>query len=185
MSHIYGEFNSIKRGRICSEMPNFAGGLNMAPPMTTSEYLPNMKKAVSEVLEMSISNTNKHIGLVESGERKMQMVQIGGEYFYNEKITPEVLQKYLQQEKEWLQRYIESAQLAIQKQAEGFGRVALESGDLEVAVDNLNEAGILENPDIVSQLKDKMMKLKNSGDSADKLKLRRISEKILAIQANK
>jgi hypothetical protein len=29
------------------------------------------------------------------------------------------------------------------------------------------------------------MKLKNSGDSADKLKLRKISEKILAIQANK
>jgi hypothetical protein len=115
----------------------------------------------------------------------MQMVQVGGEYFWNEKITPEVLQKYLEQEKESLQREIESAQLVIQKQAEGFGKAALESGDLEVAVDNLNEAGILENPEIVSQLKDKMMKLKNSGDSADKLKLRKISEKILAIQANK
>lgn len=185
MSYIYGEMNSAKRGRICSEMPNFAGGLNVAPPMTTGEYLPNMKKAVDDVLEMAISNTNRHIGLVESGERKMQMVQIDGEYFYNEKITPEVLKKYLEQEREGLQRQIESARLFIQKQAEGFGRAALESDDLEVAVDNLNEAGILENPEIVSQLKDKMMKLKNSGDSADKLKLRKISEKILAIQANK
>lgn len=185
MSYIYGEIGSVKRGRLWSEMPNFAGGFNMAPPMTTSEYLPNMKKAFSGVLEEAIASTNEHIRLVESGERKMQMVQIDGEYFYNEKITPEVLQKYLEQEKEGLQRQIESAQLVIQKQAEGFGRSALESGDLEVAVDNLNESGILQNPDIVSQLKDKMMKLKNSGDSADKLKLRKISEKILAIQANK
>lgn len=182
MSYIYAEGNGVKKGRIYSEMPNFAGGFNMAPPMTTSEYLPNMKKAFGEVLEKSITSTNEHIRLVESGERKMQMVQIDGEYFYNEKITPEVLQKYLEQEKEGLQRQIESAQLVIQKQAEGFGRSALESGDLEVAVDNLNEAGILQNPDIVSQLKDKMMKLKNSGDSADKFKLRKISEKILAIQ---
>lgn len=113
------------------------------------------------------------------------MVQVDGEYFYNERIARSSTKIFGTRKKEGLQREIESARLVIQKQAEGFGRAALESGDLEVAVDNLNESGILENPDIVSQLKDKMMKLKNSGDSADKLKFRKISEKILAIQANK
>jgi len=73
----------------------------------------------------------------------------------------------------------------LQKHAEGFGRAALEAGDLAVSVDNLNEAGVLENPEVLTAIKGRMEELKKSGKVEDAVKLRQVSERLLAIQAKK
>jgi len=61
----------------------------------------------------------------------------------------------------------------------------MENKDLEVAIPNLEAAGVLENSDVVAQLRQQMMELKNSGTPADKLKLRKVSEQLLAIKTKK
>jgi hypothetical protein len=59
------------------------------------------------------------------------------------------------------------------------------AADLAVSDDNLNEAGVLENPEVLTAIKGRMEELKKSGKVEDAVKLRQVSERLLAIQAKK
>ena len=110
-------------------------------------------------------------------------MEIDGKWVYGDR--PEDVEKYVAQEQAKLEERKKSLKLFIEKQAGGFGWAAMENKDLEAAIPNLEAAGVLENSDVVVQLRQQMMELKNSGTPADKLKLRKISEQLLAIRAKK
>jgi len=73
---------------------------------------------------------------------------------------------------------IEESQENARIHLRGFGKAALEAGDLIPAIDSLDYSGNLEDPEIISEVKKRMEKLKKSKKSEDKETLLRTSKKL-------
>jgi len=105
--------------------------------------------------------------------------------WYDAKSKPEEIQADVEQARQRIEGATRDGQFSLRKHAEGFGRAALEAGDIAVAIDNLDAGGVLESPDVVGVLRAKLVELKESPKAEDKIKLRKASEKLLAIQTRR
>ena len=76
---------------------------------------------------------------------------------------------------------LEGLRLGSQLQARGFGKAALEAGDLIPAIDCLQFSGDLKKPEVVSKVKKRMEDLKKSKESEDKELLIEASKKLIEI----
>jgi hypothetical protein len=175
------DLNKISEGKSWAELPGFGGWMQVEVPKSAKEYLPNMVRAYTGFVEKWNNEDDEYISLLKEGKRKV----VYGTGITKNGRSPEETAKEIDFYEKRKQERTEMLNLFIKKQAEGFGKIALENGDLLVALDGLDTAGILENPEITSQLKEQMMTLKNSGSTEDKIKLRKVAEQLLAIKSNK
>ena len=177
----YSTGNDVRTGHWLANFPAFNGPGDMEPIQNTEEYLLRIAERINTNIAFNTKFTEDYISRIRNNPETFMKNMPG----YPDVSTVEGQQAEIARQEEYLRNRQEQAQLFIRKQAEGFGRAALEAGDIAVAVDNLDATGILENPEIISALKTRMVELKASRNLGDQSTLRKTSEKLLAIQARK
>jgi hypothetical protein len=179
------ETNSVRKGMVDNEFPNFSGWVKMETPRTADEYLQNMGRAINDSTESGNKYwRDEYIPNRTAGKLHSPWVGDKGGW-YDAKSKPEEIQADVEQARQRIEGATRDGQFSLRKHAEGFGRAALEAGDIAVAIDNLDAGGVLESPDVVGVLRAKLVELKESPKAEDKIKLRKASEKLLAIQTRR
>ena len=85
--------------------------------------------------------------------------------------------KRIENEMKYYQDRMKGTEIGAKLQMRGFGKSALESGDLEVAIDSLNFSGDLRNEEILSSLKEKLSTLQTENPERAK----KAAEKLLKV----
>ena len=83
----------------------------------------------------------------------------------------------IENEMKYYQDKMKGTEIGAKLQMRGFGKSALESGDLEVAIDGLNFSGDLRNDEILNSLKEKLSSLQES----EPKRAKKIAEKLLQV----
>lgn len=81
--------------------------------------------------------------------------------------------------------YLERDSRATRESIDSFGQAALSQGDLETAITSFDKVGQLENPEAISQLRGKMLALRESQDPKDREKFLKASQILQEIQSRK
>ena len=185
--------NRISDGRIMDKLPGLTNTLNGVKNVWVKkpdEYLPVLQEAYRYDIARLAGNNEYEWDNANDTERYFVMTgkietNLVGTVMTDRQLTPEEKSELELNWPRFIETREEMTNLALRKHAEGFGTAALEVGDIAVAVDNLDAAGILENPEIIVLLKTEMTALKVSSSPEDQLKLRKASGKLLAIQTRK
>ncbi len=85
--------------------------------------------------------------------------------------------KRIENEMKYYQDRMKGTEIGAKLQMRGFGKSALESGDLEVAIDSLNFSGDLRNDEILNSLKEKLSSLQES----EPARAKKAAEKLLKV----
>lgn len=78
--------------------------------------------------------------------------------------------------------YLEEYRPFLQKNLQGFIEVAMEQGDLEIALGGYKRMGKLQDPEVISKIRDEMKRLRDSKNPEDQKRLQRASRKLLSLQ---
>jgi hypothetical protein len=175
--------NDIRSGRMTVNFPQYLGVENNIGQINgPSDYLQALKDAVlskivkdEEELELLVDRRSKGIDYWNTG------IPLG---------TQEERDVEVNRLKELKKKSRDQKILAVRMQAEGFGEAALEAGDLLVAMENLDFAGMLEKKDTIKKIQEVAVKLrgtekgneilKKSADFVKKIKERKEKQQKMA-----
>lgn len=181
---LYESTNRIREGRLGNYFPEVLGWTPIAVPRGAQDYLPNMSRSIREAVRKSVEGDEQWISALKRGMRIAPGGFGGGEY-RDPNLTPEKIAEEVAAEETHKAAKLKQAELDIKKHAEGFGLAALEHGDLAVAIENLDAAGVLDDAAVVTKIQKQLKELQTSTDLSDKLKLRKVSEALLQVKARR
>lgn len=170
---LYGDSNDIRAGKIYSHFPEYNGWHEVGAITKSSDFLGVISESMEKDIFRSKAETDHLIEMRKTGKDIP---------WWGALDTPEKIQAEVDRLEGIEKNSTEQKRLSVKKRVEGFGRAALKHNDIEIAIDNLNFAKVLESQDVVEILTKQITELKSSTNPEDRIKLQKIARKLTEIR---